>query len=232
MPTPRNSSRLGTRTRPASSDASRPAARRAPATRISWPSCTGPKVRCSAMRASVEAWSELAEARLQEAGFRRGGARAAVIGLLDHQSCALSAYEIEAKLREGGRRVGRASVYRVLDQLDGLGLVTKIEVGQGIARYEPNRPGDDHHHHMVCARCGEVIPFADAELEATIDRVAERVTFEVSEHEIVLHGARADCPPAARRSEGPGDRRPDQGDDERHRHHPEPEPPVVPEPIA
>ena len=81
----------------------------------------------------------------------------------------------------------------MLDQLDGLGLVTKIEVGQGIARYEPNRPGDDHHHHMVCARCGEVIPFADAELEATIDRVAERVTFEVSEHEIVLHGACADC---------------------------------------
>jgi Fur family ferric uptake transcriptional regulator len=145
------------------------------------------------MDREAEGWSELAEARLQQAGFRRGGARAAVIGLLGDQSCALSAYEIEAKLREDGRGVARASVYRVLDQLDTLGLVTKIEVGQGIARYEPNRPGHDHHHHMVCARCGEVIPFADAELEATIDRVAERVTFEVSEHEIVLHGACADC---------------------------------------
>jgi Fur family transcriptional regulator, ferric uptake regulator len=145
------------------------------------------------MVARAGAWSELADAKLAQAGFRRGGARAAVIALLDGQTCALSAYEIEAKLREGGRGAARASVYRVLDQLEGLGLVTKIEVGQGIARYEPNRPGDDHHHHMVCARCGEVIPFADAELEATIDRVAERVTFEVAEHEIVLHGACADC---------------------------------------
>jgi Fur family transcriptional regulator, ferric uptake regulator len=145
------------------------------------------------MESHVGTWSQLAEIRLAEAGFRRGGARDAVIALLDEQSCALSAYEIEAKLREGGRGAGRASVYRVLDQLEGLALVTKIEVGQGIARYEPNRPGDDHHHHMVCARCGEVIPFADAELEATIDRVAERVTFEVAEHEIVLHGACADC---------------------------------------
>jgi Fur family ferric uptake transcriptional regulator len=145
------------------------------------------------MAANAASWSELAEERLSDAGFRRGGARAAVIALLDEQSCALSAYEIEAKLREARRGVGRASVYRVLDQLDGLGLVTKIEVGQGIARYEPNRPGADHHHHMVCARCGEVIPFADDELEATIDRVAERVTFEVSEHEIVLHGACAGC---------------------------------------
>ncbi|MEA2229194.1 MAG: Fur family transcriptional regulator, ferric uptake regulator [Solirubrobacteraceae bacterium] len=145
------------------------------------------------MPANGGTWSELAEARLSEAGFRRGGARTAVIALLDAQSCALSAYEIEAKLREEGPGVGRASVYRTLDQLDGLGLVTRIDVGQGIARYEPNRPGAEHHHHMVCARCGEVIPFADDELEATIDRVAERVTFEVAEHEIVLHGACADC---------------------------------------
>jgi Fur family ferric uptake transcriptional regulator len=145
------------------------------------------------MAANARSWSELAGTRLAEAGFRRGGGRAAVVGLLDAQSCALSAYEIEAKLREGGRGVARATVYRTLDQLVGLGLVTKIDVGQGIARYEPNRPGGDHHHHMVCARCGEVIPFADDELEATIDRVAERVTFDVSEHEIVLHGACADC---------------------------------------
>src|SRR3954451_22641587 len=118
MPTPRNSSRLGTRTRPASSDASRPAANSDPAMRMSWPSCTEPKVRCLPMSQPAAAWSELAEARLQEAGFRRGGARVAVIGLLENQSCALSAYEIEAKLREGGRGVARASVYRVLDQLD------------------------------------------------------------------------------------------------------------------
>ncbi|MEA2285450.1 MAG: Fur family transcriptional regulator, ferric uptake regulator [Solirubrobacteraceae bacterium] len=145
------------------------------------------------MAAHAALWSEVAETRLAEAGFRRGGARTAIIALLDAQSCALSAYEIEATLREQGRGVGRASVYRILDQLDGLGLVTKIEVGQGIARYEPNRPGADHHHHMVCARCGEVIPFADAELEATIEKVAERLTFEVAEHDIVLHGACADC---------------------------------------
>jgi Fur family ferric uptake transcriptional regulator len=145
------------------------------------------------MAANAPPWSEVAETRLAEAGFRRGGGRTAVVGLLDEQTCALSAYEIEAKLREGGRSVARATVYRVLDQLEGLGLVTKIDVGQGIARYEANRPGEDHHHHMVCARCGEVIPFADDELEATIDRVAARVTFDVSEHEIVLHGACADC---------------------------------------
>jgi Fur family ferric uptake transcriptional regulator len=145
------------------------------------------------MRTHADRWVQIADERLTEAGFRRGGARSAVIALLDAQPCALSAYELEARLREEGRGVARASVYRILDELERLGLVTKLEVGQGIARYEPVRPGGDHHHHMVCARCGEVIPFADDELEATLDRVAERVTFDVDEHEIVLHGSCAAC---------------------------------------
>jgi Fur family ferric uptake transcriptional regulator len=145
------------------------------------------------MTAHVDSWSEHAGARLAGAGFRRGGARAAVIALLDEQRCALSAYEIEAKLREGGRAVARASVYRILDELDGLGLVSRLEVGQGIARYEPQRPGGHHHHHMVCESCGEVIPFADDELEETIDRLADRVTFDVAEHDITLRGSCAAC---------------------------------------
>ena len=139
-------------------------------------------------------WSDHASERLADAGYRRGGARAAVIDLLGRQQCALSAFEIEEALRGGSRRVGRASVYRVLDEIEQLRLVTKIEVGQGISRYEPLHPGGHHHHHhLVCDDCGDVIPFEDEELERTIHRVAERVTFDVAEHEIVLHGSCGAC---------------------------------------
>jgi Fur family ferric uptake transcriptional regulator len=138
-------------------------------------------------------WTEHAGQRLADAGFRRGGARAAVIALLDDQPCALTAFDIEDALRDRGRAVARASVYRILDELVGLGLVTRIEVGQGTARYEPARPGGDHHHHMVCDACGDVFPFADDELERTIDRLAGRVAFDIAEHDIVLHGSCADC---------------------------------------
>ena len=138
-------------------------------------------------------WAAHATQRLAAAGFRRGGARSAVIDLLDRQACALTVQDIEAELRADGRAVGRASVYRVLDELVSLGLATRVEVGQGVARYEPSRPGGDHHHHMVCDACGDVFPFADDELERTIDRLAGRVTFDVAEHDIVLHGACASC---------------------------------------
>jgi Fur family ferric uptake transcriptional regulator len=46
---------------------------------------------------------------------------------------------------------------------------------------------------MVCDRCGEVQPFADEDLERAVDRLAKRVAFDVSEHEIVLHGECAAC---------------------------------------
>jgi Fur family ferric uptake transcriptional regulator len=139
----------------------------------------------------MPSWADHADRSLADAGYRRGGARAAIIALLDRQACALSAYEIEDALRGGGRGVARASVYRVLDELVGLGLVTRVEVGQGSARYEAARP--DGHHHMVCDRCGEVQPFADEDLERAVDRLAARVAFDVAEHEIVLHGECADC---------------------------------------
>jgi Fur family ferric uptake transcriptional regulator len=137
-------------------------------------------------------WSEHALERLSGAGYRRGGARQAVIELLDEQSCALSALDIEDRLREReGRRVGRASIYRVVDELVGLNLLSRVEVGDGVARYEPQRAG--HHHHLVCDGCGRLEPFQDDALESAIRGLAGRVAFDVSDHDVTLHGCCRDC---------------------------------------
>ncbi|MBA2347029.1 MAG: transcriptional repressor [Solirubrobacterales bacterium] len=148
-------------------------------------------------------WASRAGDRLAEAGYRRGGARDAVIELLAAQPCALSALEIEEALKGSARQVARASVYRVLDELEQLKLLSRIEVGQGITRYEAAHPhGEHHHHHLVCDACGEVIPFEDEELERTIVRVARRVDFDVAEHDIVLHGTCARCAAQTERTSG------------------------------
>ncbi len=139
-------------------------------------------------------WAAATSERLAAAGYRRGGARAAVIELLAEQSCALSAYEIEAQLVARKRAVGRASIYRVLDELEALGVVSKVELGQGQARYEPVRP-EHHHHHLVCDSCGAVIPFDDRPLELAVTAISKRVDFAVEGHEIVLHGLCAACRP-------------------------------------
>ena len=139
------------------------------------------------------AWAEHARRTLAEQGHRTGAARRALLELLDCQACALSAVEIEDLLRAGGRPVGRASIYRILDELERLHLVQRLQVGQSMARYEPIRSGEGHHHHLVCDNCGTVMPFTDTELELAIKRLSRRVPMRVAEHEIVLHGACRDC---------------------------------------
>jgi Fur family transcriptional regulator, ferric uptake regulator len=140
-------------------------------------------------------WAEHAADRMAAAGYRRGGARRQVIRLLADQDCALSAVEIQEALERDDRNVSRASIYRILEELEHAELLARIEVGQGIVRYEPVRHGHGHHHHMVCDCCGRLIPFVDEALERELVRVSARVPLRVAEHEVILRGACERCEP-------------------------------------
>jgi Fur family ferric uptake transcriptional regulator len=138
-------------------------------------------------------WTNEARESLAAAGYRRGGARSAVVELLGRQNCCLSAQEIHERLRRARRAVGIASVYRALETLAELRLVKRVDAGDGIARYERATAAGDHHHHLVCRDCGKVEAFSDSRLERAIDRVAGGLGYAVDEHEVVLLGACADC---------------------------------------
>lgn len=143
--------------------------------------------------AIAQSWRPHTEEALREAGFRAGGARSAVIELLAGQDCCASAQEIHEALRSQSRSVGIASVYRVLDVLAELRLVQRVDVGDGVARFEPALPDGDHHHHVVCDDCGKVEPFSDPSLETAIARASERLGYSVDAHEVVLRGECGDC---------------------------------------
>jgi Fur family ferric uptake transcriptional regulator len=140
----------------------------------------------------VQAWSERAAQALADAGYRRGGARHAILELLGEQECALSAAEIERCVSGRERVVSRASVYRVIEELEELGYVQRVDVGGGVARYEAVRR-EGHHHHLVCELCGRLEPFTDDGLERAIHRLSGRLPLRVSEHEIVIRGACDTC---------------------------------------
>jgi Fur family ferric uptake transcriptional regulator len=138
-------------------------------------------------------WAERAAQALSDAGYRRGGARRAILELLDEQSCALSAAQIQQALSRRDRDVSRSSVYRVMEELEEIGLVQRVELGQEMVRYEALRGEPGHHHHLVCDLCGRLEPFTDDGLERAIRRLSTRVPLRVSEHEIVIHGACEVC---------------------------------------
>jgi Fur family transcriptional regulator, ferric uptake regulator len=141
----------------------------------------------------VSAWATDARGRLTAAGQRIGAARAAVIDFLAEQECCRGAQEIHEALTGRGSEIGLASVYRAVDSLVDCGALQRIDVGDGIARYEPVRIGHGHHHHLVCDGCGKLEPFHDDELERAIEAVERGTGFAVATHDVVLRGACADC---------------------------------------
>ena len=96
-------------------------------------------------------------------------------------------------MRADGQKVGIASVYRVLERLSDLGLVHRVDLGGGVTRFEPALPGGEHHHHLVCDKCGRVEMFDDDRLERALEQVAGARGYELAQHDVVLRGLCADC---------------------------------------
>ncbi|MGI9183825.1 MAG: Fur family transcriptional regulator [Solirubrobacteraceae bacterium] len=138
-------------------------------------------------------WFDYAHSVLAVAGLKRGAARDRIIDVLADQRCALSAVEIEDILRKRGQATARASVYRVLELLVEHGLVERVVVDPGEARFETVDPTGQHHHHLVCDQCGRLEAFDDPGLERAISRLSDRLGARVETHEVLLRGACSLC---------------------------------------
>jgi Fur family transcriptional regulator, ferric uptake regulator len=138
-------------------------------------------------------WVDHATGTLERAGYRQSAPRAAVVAALADLGCSVTAKEISARLQERGQDVGVASIYRTLELLDRLRLARRVDVAEGVARYEPVKPDGEHHHHLVCETCGNVTAFEDPDLERAIARLSKRVDYDVGAHEVTLRGECPDC---------------------------------------
>ena len=141
----------------------------------------------------MDDWIGHAHATLERDGYRLSAPRSAVVETLATLGCSVTAKEIADRLRERGEDVGVASIYRTLDLLDNLRLARRVDAAEGVARYEPIDPSGEHHHHIVCERCGEVTAFEDRELEQAIEQLSRRVEHAIDAHDVTLRGQCPEC---------------------------------------
>ncbi len=133
--------------------------------------------------------------RLREGKKRITSQRLAIIRLfLENSEAHLTAEDIFRQLREReNRRVGLATVYRTLDLLVDVGVLRKLDFGEGRARYELAGEGIHHHHHLSCRSCGRVFEFGEDLLERLEREVRRRTGFLVLDHEVRLLGLCSRC---------------------------------------
>lgn len=132
----------------------------------------------------VETSLERAVGKLRGGGHKVTPQRLAVLGaIIAEQHQRLEG--IMARCPE----VGMVTVYRTLDLFGELGLVRRLDLGDG-ARYEL---ADDHHHHLICEECGTVAEFEQCPLDLRLLPLQLGSGFEVRAHSVEVYGRCSQC---------------------------------------
>lgn len=117
--------------------------------------------------------------------------RAAVSAVLAETGEFRSAQELHALLREGGDKVGLATVYRNLQAMAAEGEIDMLRTDEGEAVYRACSTG--HHHHLVCRECGRTVEVEGAAVEAWAARVSAEHGFTEVRHTLEIFGTCATC---------------------------------------
>jgi Fur family ferric uptake transcriptional regulator len=105
----------------------------------------------------------------------------------------LSVEEIEARLKQRGERIGKATIYRTMEILVRSGLVEDHDFGDGFKRYEHLFGHQPVHEHLVCTHCRAVVEFERPELSRIQDEVAAEHGFLPARHRLEIYGLCGDC---------------------------------------
>jgi Fur family transcriptional regulator, ferric uptake regulator len=130
---------------------------------------------------------------LQSAGLKPTDARVAVLSLLmstpgEH----FTAEAISKHMTNQRCNIPMATLYRVLFHLEKTHLVTKH-------RFEPHQEAvfeysrRTHHDHMVCVECGHIFEFENEAIEHLQQSIADRASFKLVGHALVLYGICQKC---------------------------------------
>ena len=137
-----------------------------------------------------EAVAEAAD-RLEACGHRATPQRTAVIAALMAQRTYVTAQDLHAALRRMQPHLGLATVYRALELLVGCGLAESFPQSNNEMRYA--FCSAQHHHHLVCNRCGLVAEVPGCALQA-VERDLERQSrFAITDHALTFFGTCQDC---------------------------------------
>ncbi|MCP5152492.1 MAG: ferric iron uptake transcriptional regulator [Ectothiorhodospiraceae bacterium] len=123
---------------------------------------------------------------LKRLGLKATVPRLRVLDVLEaNREGHMSAEDVYRALLDAGEEVGLATVYRVLTQFETAGLVIRHNF-EGRSLFELD--SGEHHDHIVCVQCGEIMEFSDATIERRQERIAEEHGFKISDHALVIYG--------------------------------------------
>jgi Fur family ferric uptake transcriptional regulator len=102
--------------------------------------------------------------------------------------------EIFARIRQTARGVNVSTVYRTLELLEQIGLVTHTHLGHGAPRY--HLAAEAQHVHLVCQGCEKIIEVDPAAVSSLTSALDGQFGFETDVGHLTVFGRCENCRPA------------------------------------
>ena len=135
-------------------------------------------------------------ASLRQHGYKLTSQRRAIGQVIASSSDHLTPADIYARLHQDHPNIGLVTIYRTLEILDKLGLICEVHAGGNCRSYLARRPAE-HHHHLLCSNCGQVVDFANCELSKLENRLSRETGFKMEGHLLEFLGQCPACQKAA-----------------------------------
>ena len=129
---------------------------------------------------------------IQKKGLRKTAQRELILVVFLETEDHLSSEDLYWLVQKQDPNVGQTTVYRTLKLLTDAGLAREVRLGDGRTYYE-HHFDHDHHDHMICTECGEVIEFFSAEIERLQDEMADKYKFKPTHHSLRILGLCEKC---------------------------------------
>ncbi len=128
---------------------------------------------------------------LREKGYRLTPQRMLVIEALHNANGHISAEEIYEQLHARYSYSNISTVYRTLELMKKLNLVTETDFSEGRVRYHVAEKG--RHHHLVCRTCGRIIDLDESIINPLKDTLLQDYDFEADLRHLAISGECHDC---------------------------------------
>ena len=120
--------------------------------------------------------------------------RKAIIDLMINNNSLFSAIDIYNKLKRKFKKLGLPSIYRNLEELRNIGLITKIQKEGPVMYYTLcNIPRDKHHHHFICLSCSSVEPIFVCQIDDILPKIEKNLQCKVNSHSLQIEGFCRKC---------------------------------------
>lgn len=132
---------------------------------------------------------------LKKNGYKLTPQRRAIVDIIVmEEGTHLTTEELYDLVRKECPEIGLATVYRTVQLLGEIGVLSKLDLNDGCSRYELVHEEENHqHHHLICKNCGKVIEVHGDLLDYLEHSIEEKYNFKVINHSVKFYGICCDC---------------------------------------